>query len=200
MTKEQYIELLKKKLKKLPQVEFDKAIEYFEEYFDDAGEENVAQAIEDLGTPQMAADQIIRDFAGDYSRSTEAKKDVRKGLSGVWIVILAIFASPIALPLVIATVAVLFTFMLCVLVVLLSIGIVGASLIITAPVALIGAFSTMASSFPVALVCLGFALTAVGSGIMLTYCSYLLIRRFLYWIVVTFGRKFAKRGESDENE
>ncbi len=50
-------------LRRLPKEDYDRAISYFEEYFEDAGSENEEQAIEDLGSPALAADQIIRDFA-----------------------------------------------------------------------------------------------------------------------------------------
>ncbi|HKM22501.1 MAG TPA: DUF1700 domain-containing protein [Lachnospiraceae bacterium] len=200
MTKEQYLELLRKKLKRLPKEDFDRALEYFEEYFAEAGDENITQAIEDLGTPQMAADQIIREFAIGNSNSGDAKKDVRKGINGVWIVILAIFASPIALPLVIGIVAVLLALVVAVVSLFVAIGLSGVALIITAPVAIIGAFATMADSLPVALVCIGIALVSIACGILTIYATYLLIRRFLYWIVLVFGKMFAKGEKKDENE
>ena len=53
------------------------AISYFTEYFEEAGPDNEAQAIEDLGTPELAADQIIRDFAVENAR--EPARDVRHG-------------------------------------------------------------------------------------------------------------------------
>ena len=40
MTRQEYMEELKKYLKRLPQEDFDNAIEYFSEYFEEAGPEN----------------------------------------------------------------------------------------------------------------------------------------------------------------
>ncbi|MDO5575170.1 MAG: DUF1700 domain-containing protein [bacterium] len=200
MTKEEYMGELRKKLKRLPKDNFNQAIEYFEEYFAEAGEENTAQAIEDLGSPQMAADQIIMDVAVDNSKTKEAKKDVRKGVNGVWVVILAIFASPIALPVVLVVVLLLLAFMLVVISLLVALGLTGAALAIAAPVAVLGALSTMMNNVPVALVCVGIGLLSLSLGALAIYASYLLIRKFLYWIVLIFGKKLAKGGKKNEAE
>lgn len=200
MTKLQYMEQLKQKLKRLPREDFQKAIDYFEEYFAEAGEGNEAQAIEDLGSPQTAAEQIIREFAIENSSSGESKKDVKKGFNGVWIVILAIFASPIALPMVFAVIAVLFAILVTVISVLAAIGISGVAFAITGPVALIGGLMMLARSVPVALVSIGLGLVFIAAGIMIVYASYLLLRKFLNWVVVEFGKKFAKGEKKNENK
>lgn len=63
MRKEEYMKCLAKRLKKLPKRDFDMAMEYFEEYFEEAGPDREEQAILDLGTPEEAASQIIVDIA-----------------------------------------------------------------------------------------------------------------------------------------
>ena len=40
MNKQEYMEQLKKRLKRLPGEDFERAVEYFEEYFAEAGVEN----------------------------------------------------------------------------------------------------------------------------------------------------------------
>ena len=100
MNKEEYIRQLKEKLKRLPKEDFERAVEYYEEYFADAGKENEAKAIEDLGSPQEAADQIIREMALEYSK--EPVKNVRSGMNAIWVALLALFAMPAALPLLLA--------------------------------------------------------------------------------------------------
>lgn len=49
MTKKEYMKKLAYQLRRLPKEDFDKAMDYFEEYFEDAGIENEQKAIEDLG-------------------------------------------------------------------------------------------------------------------------------------------------------
>ena len=63
MNREEYMKLLQHRLRRLPKEDYNRAIAYFIEYFEEAGPEREAQAIEDLGSPELAADQIIRDFA-----------------------------------------------------------------------------------------------------------------------------------------
>ena len=58
MTKQEYLDILKKKLNRLPKIEYDKAMEYFNEYFEDAGPENEQEAIQTLGDPVAASDYI----------------------------------------------------------------------------------------------------------------------------------------------
>ena len=52
MTRKEYMIELRKQLKKLPHNEFNRAIEYYEEYFNDAGESNEIQVIEEIGSPK----------------------------------------------------------------------------------------------------------------------------------------------------
>lgn len=51
------------KLHRLPTQEIDAALIYYEEYFDEAGQENEQDVIEKLGPPSQAAAQILADFA-----------------------------------------------------------------------------------------------------------------------------------------
>ena len=48
MTKTEYMKILTHNLRRLPKEDYDRAIEYFEEYFAEAGPENEQQAIADL--------------------------------------------------------------------------------------------------------------------------------------------------------
>ena len=51
MKRDEYIAQLKKYLKRLPKKEYDSAIEYFTEYFDEAGPEREQEVIQELGQP-----------------------------------------------------------------------------------------------------------------------------------------------------
>ena len=52
MTRKEYMEQLRKYLKRLPKEDYENAIEYFSEYFDEAGPENEQQVMEELGEPE----------------------------------------------------------------------------------------------------------------------------------------------------
>ncbi len=63
MTKADYMKTLAYSLRHLPKEEFEQAMDYFEEYFAEAGPENEQQAIEDLGSPDEAAKALIMNLA-----------------------------------------------------------------------------------------------------------------------------------------
>ena len=68
MNRNEYMKRHGYRLRRLPKEDFDRAMEYFTEYFEEAGPENEQQAIEDLGAPEAAADQIVRDMAFENAR------------------------------------------------------------------------------------------------------------------------------------
>lgn len=59
MTSGEYLNQLQKYLKKLPQSDYEDAMEYFTEYFADAGPEKEQAVIEELGTPKQAAAELM---------------------------------------------------------------------------------------------------------------------------------------------
>lgn len=59
MTRNEFLERLRKGLSSLPQAEQEEALRYYEEYFDDAGPENEAKVMEELGSPEDLARNII---------------------------------------------------------------------------------------------------------------------------------------------
>lgn len=195
MNKEQYMKALKKRLRRLPKSEFDRAVEYFEEYFQEAGPEQEQQAILDLGLPEEAADQIIQDMA--VKNMEEPVRGVKKGMNAVWVGILAVCAAPVALPVLVlafAMVILLLAMVAMVLAVLLACAVV---VIVAGPVSVWGGFAVLTKSIPAALVCFGQGLIGVGLGLLLVWGLYLLIRKFLNWIVKLFGNMVKKGGGAD---
>ena len=72
------MEQLRKYLKRLPKEDYENAIEYFSEYFDDAGPENEQQVMEELGEPKEAARELLlnllQESMGDGKDSTGEKE------------------------------------------------------------------------------------------------------------------------------
>ena len=58
MNREQFIAQLARLLQDLPPAERQEAIRYYQEYFDDAGEENEDAVIQELGSPGKVAASI----------------------------------------------------------------------------------------------------------------------------------------------
>ena len=78
MTRKEYMEQLRKYLKRLPKEDYENAIEYFSEYFDEAGPENEQQVMEELGEPKEAARELLlnllQESVGETGKTVPEKK------------------------------------------------------------------------------------------------------------------------------
>ncbi|MEG0829928.1 MAG: DUF1700 domain-containing protein [Anaerovoracaceae bacterium] len=103
MNRIQFMNRLAAELRSLPKAEIEAAMEYYNEYFDEAGLEGEEEAIKDLGSPTKIGTQIKADYAvKQLDGGMWEKKSARKEFSAIWWVILGLFAAPIALPIAIA--------------------------------------------------------------------------------------------------
>ena len=122
MTSQEYLNQLQKYLKKLPQSDYEDAMEYFTEYFADAGPENEQAVIEELGTPKIAAAELMMNLLDKKmdehtAMEQEEKRNEKKkttGASVIWIAVLTLFAAPIGAPVLISVIIVLLCVALCV--------------------------------------------------------------------------------------
>ena len=193
MNKQQYMEQLKKRLRRLPEEDFERAVEYFEEYFAEAGVENEGKAIEDLGSPREAANQIIRDMALDYSE--EPVKDVKTGFHGLWVAFLALCAAPLALPLLLVGVVLAATVIITLACILFALMLVAACGVLTGPFTFIAGLTVITRSIPVFLTCAGIGLLFTGTGAAMTYGMYQLCKGFLGWSVRGLARMIRRGGK-----
>lgn len=192
MNREEYMKSLGHCLRRLPREDFEKALDYFNEYFDEAGPENEAGAIEDLGSPEAAAAQLICDYADAYAKSED--KDVKKSFSGVWVAMLALFAAPIALPLAFAVAAMGLAVAVAVAAVIFSLFCVVAAMGLSA-VACVGVGIWMLFTSPAnGIATLGAGLVGLGVGILMYAVCVALTRGFSRLMVRIF-HKIAKRGD-----
>lgn len=185
MNREEYMKRLQHRLKRLPKEDYNRAIAYFTEYFEEAGPEREAQAIEDLGSPELAADQIIRDFA--VENAAGPAKDVKKGFSSLWIGILAVFAAPVALPLALAFGAVILALVLVVIALICSVFLIAVSLVLSALPCVLVSFWLLFTSFTDGLSTMGFGLILLGAGILMTMASLFFTRWCLHGMTLLFG-------------
>lgn len=193
MNREEYIKVLNNQLRHLPKEDRDKALEYFIEYFEDAGVENEQQAIENLGDPKSAADQIICELAVKNSKESIKEKSVKKGMKGIWIGILAAFATPFAIPMILALVLLILALILTVFCFLLAFFFVGGSLVLTCPAVFVAGITMISQSSAVTLICIGTTGVMLGIGLIIIYSAYLWLIHFINGIVKLFG-KLAGRG------
>ncbi|MGI6006598.1 MAG: DUF1700 domain-containing protein [Ruminococcus sp.] len=119
MNRKEFMEQLERLLADIPDGDREDAIAYYNDYFDEAGEEHEAEIIQELGSPGKVAATIMAGMGRDDSRGEyteqgyqdsrfkerihvpadkERQERQKRGRSGwVLIIILLIFASPMLL-------------------------------------------------------------------------------------------------------
>lgn len=195
MNKAEYMKCLEYRLRRLPKEDYDKAIEYFEEYFTEAGQEQEAQAIEDLGQPEMAADQIIRDFA--VENADHPTRNVKKSFSAIWVGILAVFAAPIGLPLALAFGAVALALIVVVIAVIFAVLCTAVALGASSIPCVFISFWFLITSPANGVATLGLGLFGIGVGIWVAMGCIALCKWFLNTMTKLFA-KIAKGGKKRE--
>ncbi len=168
MNRTDYLLHLQKYLKKLPKADYDNAMEYFTEYFDEAGEEREQEVIRDLGTPREAASELLKNLLGQKLNSPQQlRKKLASSQALLWVTSLSILAVPAGLPIICAAIILI----LCIL--LLSILLLGAILcdiifFAASFFLLLKGVLTIGHSLPGACIILGIALASLGLCILLS--------------------------------
>lgn len=199
MTKKEYMKKLAYQLRRLPKEDYDKAMDYFEEYFEDAGIENEQKAIQDLGTPEEAASALILELAQE--NAVKPPKTMKRRFSALWIAVLALFAAPIALPLALAILAVIASAVLAVLAVVAAILLSAFSCVAVSVLGIIGGIAILPQTIGGGLVNIGLSLILIGCGILITYFSIWLTRWVIVKLAGLLGRLVKKiRGGNKHEE
>lgn len=201
MTSQEYLNQLQKYLKKLPQSDYEDAMEYFTEYFADAGPENEQAVIEELGTPKLAAaelmmnllDKKIDEHAAMEQEEKRKEKKKMTGASIIWIAVLALFAAPVGAPVLISVIIVLLCVALCVVLFDMSIFLAAVVGVAVGIKLLLRGILAVTVSFG------GFSLIT-GMGILLIGISVLCIvfgvylAKWMGWLFVWCARRITRKG------
>lgn len=83
MNREEYLKRLSFLLKDLPEEEIEDAIAYYEDYFEEAGEEKEEQVIKELGSPEKIARMIRDSVQGNRQAVSIQKKDTDRKLTKI---------------------------------------------------------------------------------------------------------------------
>ena len=190
MNRQEFIADLKKKLRKLPFDEIKEAVDYYEGYFDDAGVENEQAVIEELGSPSAVASQIIATFA---VKEADTEKSGKKNWRTVWLVILALFASPIAVPIAVSLGAVAIALLITVFSVLLSFFVTGIALVIAGLASIVAGFLVIFQSVPTTLFYVGAGLICLGIGAAIVIATLNLSKICFRWLTKKIGGFILRR-------
>ena len=193
MTRTEYIAKLTKYLRKLPQQDYEEAIEYFMEYFEEAGPENEARVIAELGTPKEAAHEVISRLLEE--KIVEDKSSLRNKTTILWIAILAVLASPVALPILLFFLAMIMTLLMIIFAVLVTAFALTFALLISGAYTFFTSFSLLSVSLASTLFGGGLGLLMFGGALLLLLISFeicklivKLITLLIKWLIKK-GRK-----------
>ena len=182
MSREEYLNQLHKYLRKLPRQDYEDAMEYFTEYFQETDEEEAAELMKELGTPKEAARELMANLLDkkiEDHQSYEADGQTRAEQKGsgkhvVWIALLVLFAAPVGAPLLVALAAVVLTLVVCALTVLLCVVLFAAAMVILGGKIIARGILAVPFSMGGFAMITGSGLFAIGAGILgVLLCVYL---------------------------
>lgn len=196
MSKEEYLAQLEQNLRKLPEVERVEAMQYYREYLEEAGE-SADEVMEKLGSPKTVANDIIRECAvktlavvgqgTDHSKSQEnTQKKKNSTATNIWLIVLGIFAAPIAFPLAVAVVSVLFALLISLGAVCFSVAVVDVCFFIAGIVSFVVGICLATASPITMLFFVGSGLFLVGFGIIAVILTVEIIKlliKAITWLV-----------------
>ncbi len=201
MDRQEYIKALKDELKgKFSKDEFDNIIEYYEEYFEDAGIENESAVIKELGSPKELAKRMNLSDEGVFNAGVNEEavekviatiedgngtKDTGKKEKNndIWIpILIAIVTAPIWIPAVGSAIGAIVTlFSLNIAFYAAAVALILASIVMI-PVSICVMFETLGTGFLV--LGIGFILAAIGIAfLLLSVAMTNLIIKIIKWLV-----------------
>ncbi|MDR2108566.1 MAG: DUF1700 domain-containing protein [Coriobacteriales bacterium] len=198
MTKAEFLHDLRRRLKALPPSEQSYALAYYEEYLEEAGPAGEQAAIAALGSPAQVASEIIGEYAikqtGPQKQAGSDKQADSGGLKTLWIVIIAVLASPIALPLAIALLVVVFSLLFSVFALYLALFITAIAMAASGiAMAGIAAFGMVVAPAEAAFV-LGLGLTSLSLGAALFIFSVWISRLTIKGATWLFAKLLKRKG------
>lgn len=197
MDKQTFLRRLEEGLRQLPPEEREDILAYHREYFQDAGPEQEAKVIQELGDPDLLARRLLSEYGEQPPASPppqpQAEAPKKKRPSGVLVAILAVLAAPIALPLAAALGAVAIALAVAALSVALALMAVIVGVLVTGIALVALGFSTLLLYPPAALVVLGAGLVCCGLGLFGVMPVVRLIQVMFRGVANLFRKAFSRR-------
>lgn len=214
MTKEQYLNELRHHLRRLPKEDFDDAMEYFTEYFNETDEEGAKRLMDELGTPKEAAADLLAQLLEQrvYGTKTESGEGAdasfasaeayfrksRKHSHTLLIAVLTILAAPVGLPLLIAGIACIFAVLCTIVSLVFALAVVIVSMFFAGGWLFVRGILAVTDSISGALIISGTGFAGIGIGLLgVVLCIWLwkLTRIFFVWIAKKITT-ISKRGKN----
>lgn len=198
MTKENYLWLLQNNLRNVPPEEEANIMQYYHEYFEDAGEENVQRVIEELGPPLQLAKRVSADYVIRGMENGGSTGNVKNRISNAWLIVLAVCCSPVWFPLVIVFAVLVFVLVIVVFSLLFAFSVVALALAVSGVISLGAGGVALFTHIPTGIFTMGAGLLMAGIGILLMIAMIRLMslakRGFL-----SVAKRCIRSGKRDKN-
>ncbi len=162
MNKEEYLTRLQYCISQLPPVEAQNTMQYYREYFDDAGEENFASVMAELGTPEQLAAKICSSYGINYQQPVNENNTSK----AVIIAIIAVLTCPIWFTAGIVILSLVFSLFMVILSLIFAAGVVGICLIFAGLLVFAAGFPTLFTHVPTGTMLIGAGLVLCAVGIL----------------------------------
>ncbi len=190
MTKEKYLRQLGRYLKRLPQDDYESAMQYFEEYFSDSGEENIQKIIDELGTPREAAKELLKNLI--EQQSTLNNDSGHTGRKGRLLMLFLILASPVGMPIILILLIACFVGIVILSVVFLTISVYALVSLISGIRYIVLGIACVTSSLSAACTLIGAGLLESGIAICIGWLEIIICKGILKITGMVLERRFQK--------
>lgn len=191
MNKKAFMEELRHLLKHLPKDDREDALNYYYEYFEEMGADEEQDVTIQVGQPKDAAREILASCTEKHLDNQKKMGGMKNSAMVIWMIILGICASPIAIPFVLVVIAMFFVVLLMLAAVVLTVACAGLSLFLAGFISL--AAILWAGSFGQKMVCAGMGLIAIALGILLMIATVKLGELLVRGIAIVFKKVFIRR-------
>lgn len=162
MTREEYLRILQSNLVNVPPEEVWNIMQYYREYFDDAGEENFQRVIDELGPPELLAKKVSADFVMGEQRYKMPEKKNYTGL----IILLVVLCSPLWFSALIVVVSLIFSAVVVVASIIFAFGAAGISITGGGICTLGAGIAALFTHIPTGIMLIGAGLLCMGVGLL----------------------------------
>lgn len=181
MTRYEYMDQLQAYLKHLPPADRQDTLDYFNEYFDEAGPDAEDSVMAELGSPRQAASDILANLYG-----REKIQENPRTSNMVWLLFLSICAAPMGIALATTLICTLLTILILFLSVLLLLACLWIVVFLLALSLAFLALEVLTLSWASSLLFLGLSLislylTILGSRLTIRLANQLLLRA-IHWL------------------
>lgn len=170
MNKNTFISELSRKLRGLPKPDYDDAMNYYIEYFFDAGIDELTDVTPLVGSVDDVAARILEECTDKQVEKVTKEGGVKNSTKAIWFILLGILAAPIAFPVAFSIIIVIIVLIFCAVAVVVSLLAASVGVVVAGLAAIPAIF--WAETGSQAMVLVGFACVAISLGTMMCIAFY----------------------------